>query len=72
MSEIANRKTVVFLTECSRGEKQSVAKAVMYKPRIADVDDETLIALANLCIKTLGYRHGLDRARQIVESTLFP
>lgn len=72
MSKTANRQAVVFLVESDRGAEQTVVKAVMYKPRIADAPDATLIALANLCMKALGQRHGLDRARQIVEETLFP
>lgn len=71
MSKIATTKQpIVFLTESQNGEKQTVVRAVMYQPRIAKVNDSTIIAIASLCIKTLGQRHGIIRAKEIVEATL--
>jgi hypothetical protein len=65
------KKSIVFLLAESASPNETTVSVVMYEPPVLIADDNILIAIANLCIRTLGKRHGLDRARDMVESTLF-
>lgn len=65
------RQALIVLTEEKRQGAQRIYSTVLYEPRLQQVDNDTIIVLANFFVRSLANRIGLKQAREVVESSLF-